>query len=40
MTGEGITGYPDYIDTTKFQFHEQQIEWKGQQYWLVAVKQP
>ena len=40
MTGEGITGYPDYIDTSKFQFHEQQIEWKGQQYWLVAVKQP
>ena len=37
MTGEGISGYPVNIDTTTYTFHEQQIEWKGQKYWLVAV---
>jgi phosphopantetheinyl transferase len=37
MTGEGINGYPDYIDTTKYQFHEELIEHKGQKYWLVVV---
>lgn len=37
MTGEGITEYPVTIDTTKYKFNEQQIEWNGQKYWLVAV---
>lgn len=37
MTGEGITGYPRNIDTTAYTFHEKQIEWKGQNYWLVVV---
>lgn len=40
MTGEGIMGYPDGIDTTKFQFDETLIEYCGQKYWLVAVEQP
>lgn len=37
MTGEGITGYPNNIDTTEYKFIEQQIEHAGQKYWLVAV---
>lgn len=37
MTGEGITGYPNNIDTTEYKFIEQQIEHTGQKYWLVAV---
>ena len=37
MTGEGLTGYPDNIDTTGHKFIEQQIEYAGQYYWLVAV---
>ena len=37
MTGEGITGYPCNIDTTKYGFNERQIEHTGQKYWLVAV---
>ena len=37
MTGEGITGYPNNIDTTEYKFIEQQIEHAGQKYWLVAI---
>lgn len=37
MTGEGITGYPDNIDTTTYTFHEQQIKWNGKKYWLAAT---
>ena len=37
MTGQGIAGYPSNIDTTAYQFHEQQIEYAQTQYWLVAV---
>ena len=39
MTGEGITGYPRNIDTTTYTFHEQQIEWNEQKYWLVVIEQ-
>lgn len=39
MTGDGITGYPQNIDTTTFTFHEQQVEWNEQKYWLVAIEQ-
>ena len=38
MTGEGITGYPNNIDTTEYQFNEQLLEYGGQKYWLVAVR--
>ena len=38
MTGEGIIGYPNYIDTTAYKFNESLIEYKGQKYWLVAVE--
>lgn len=37
MTGKGITGYPNNIDTTDYQFREQKIEFSGKTYWLVAV---
>jgi len=37
MTGEGITGYPNNIDTTEYKFNEQQIEHAGQKYWLVVM---
>lgn len=37
MTGEGITGYPNYIDTTRYEFYEEQIEFAGQKYWLVVT---
>ena len=37
MTGEGITGYPSHIDTIGYEFLEQQIEYDGLNYWLVAV---
>ena len=37
MTGEGITGYPNNIDTTEYTFTEKQIECDGQKYWLVAT---
>lgn len=37
MLGVGITGYPNNIDTTSYQFKEQQIEFLGQLYWLVTV---
>lgn len=38
MTGEGITGYPNHIDTTAYKFEERQIEYDGLKYWLVAVQ--
>lgn len=38
MTGEGITGYPNDIDTTRYEFIERQIEYDGMKYWLVAVE--
>lgn len=38
MTGEGIIGYPNDIDTTGYEFEEQQIEYDGLKYWLVAVQ--
>ena len=38
MTGEGITGYPNYIDTTRYMFEERKIEYAGLKYWLVAVQ--
>lgn len=38
MTGEGITGYPNDIDTTGYMFEERQIEYGGLKYWLVAVQ--
>ena len=38
MTGEGITGYPFDIDTTKYEFQEKLINYDGKNYWLVAVK--
>lgn len=37
MTGKGIIGYPNNIDTTEYKFMEQQIEHAGQKYWLVVV---
>ena len=37
MTGEGITGYPVNIDTTRYEFNERQLEWGKQKYWLVAT---
>lgn len=38
MTGEGIIGFPNNIDTTSYSFSEQQIEQDGMMYWLVAVE--
>lgn len=40
MTGEGISGYPNQIDTTGFDFREKRIDHDGQNYWLVAVTMP
>lgn len=40
MTGQGITGYPRNLDTKKYEFKEQMIEWNGQKYWLVATTSP
>ena len=37
MTGEGIAGYPQNIDTTTYVFNEKQVEWIGQKYWLVST---
>lgn len=37
MTGDGITVYPDIIDTTMYSFIEEQIEYGGHKYWLAAV---
>lgn len=37
-TGEGITGYPDHIDTTQCDFIEQLIEYEKEKYWLIAVE--
>lgn len=39
MTGDGITGYPSYIDTTKYEFEERKLEYDGLKYWLIAVKE-
>lgn len=39
MTGIGITGYPNDIDTTAYQFQEQRMEFEGKSYWIVAVNQ-
>lgn len=38
MTGEGITRYPNYIDTTGYMFEERKIEYDGLKYWLVTVQ--
>ena len=37
MTGKGISGYPNSIDTTVPHFWEQKIESNGRQFWIVAV---
>lgn len=37
MIGKGIVGYPDYINTTNYDFYEERIEYNDQQYWLVVV---
>ncbi len=37
MTGEGITGYPDGIDTTQYRFVERTVCSRGQRYRLAAV---
>lgn len=37
MTGTGITGYPNQIETTEYRFQEKQIEFAGTSYWLAAV---
>ncbi len=37
MKGEGITGYPNSIDTTQYEFNELKIVYEGMKYWLVVV---
>ena len=39
MTGEGIIRYPSQINTTRYVFREELIEYKDQKYWLVAVNE-
>ena len=39
MTGKGIAGYPVDIDTTQYQFREEQVLYKDNAYWLVAVEE-
>lgn len=39
MTGEGITQYPEHIDTTKYVFREELIWYEERRYWLVSVTQ-
>ena len=39
MTGEGITGYPNHIDTSAYSYQEQKIAYNGREYWLVAVEE-
>lgn len=39
MSGKGITGYPNEVDTSDpaYCFKDEKIEYKQQKYWLVAV---
>lgn len=37
MTGAGISGYPWNIETTEYEFAEQQIEYGGQKYWVTST---
>lgn len=37
LTGEGIIGFPNTIDTTRFTYTEQQIAYAGERYWLAAA---
>ena len=37
MTGKGITGFPNDIDTTKYCFEEYPVIYKGEKYWLAAT---
>lgn len=41
LSGEGITGYPDKIDTLdpKFVFTEERIDFNGETYWLVVCEE-
>ena len=36
MTGKGITGYPNGIETGAYSFREERIEADGEAYWVVA----
>ena len=37
MTGQGIMGYPNDIDTMAYDFYEQRIEYNQREYWLIAT---
>ncbi len=37
LTGEGIVGFPNGIDTTQYSYAEQQIPYDGETYWLTAT---
>ena len=40
LTGEGLSGYPNHIDTTELdtRFYEYRIQWDSCNYWLVAIE--
>ena len=39
LTGEGITGYPNSIETTAYRFCERKISCGDREYWLAAAIQ-
>lgn len=38
LTGEGIIAYPDYIDTTSYEFKENLIDYNNHTYWIVSIE--
>ena len=38
MTGDGIKKYPDDLETSRYSYSEQCIEFGGEEYWLIVCE--